>query len=155
MKRNRFMSIMAGLIILTGTGISNIAMAQVSRGNLIVDNNFMNGEVTNPESDPKVEERNIKDEFRGINLTAQRFDQIKQARRQFHNGLRQAFKSNIGSILQLVLLPGKEAEDRLGNLLRNPMSDYSEALTNILTPEEIKIWQQNGERIQKRNQQGS
>lgn len=157
MKRNKLVPIMAGLIILTGAGVSNIVMAQFSRSKLMVNNDNIshNEEDTGPESDPKVEEHNLQNEFRGINLTPQQFDQIKQARRQFRDGFKQAALSNFGSLFQMTLLPKKEAEDMGTNIFRNPIVNYSEAISKILTPEELKIWHRNLEEGAKRNQQGS
>ena len=133
-------------ILMIGFGVSNnIAVAQLSEDALIdsIDKIPMNGEVIDHESDPAVEERNIKNEFKGIDLTPQRLEQIKQARRQLRTGLKQVMKSDFSQILKVVFLPKQQAEERAGNILENPIAGYGEAISKILTPEEIKIWQRN------------
>lgn len=103
----------------------------------------MEGEVIDHE-DPAAEERNLKEEFQGTNLTPEQFEQVRQARRQFRDELKQV-SQDFGSILQLVFLPQDEGERRAGDVLGNPITNYSNALSKILTPEQIEIWQQNME----------
>ena len=148
MKRRFLLPIFATGLLLTSLGVSQIANAQSSEDGLIKPSDeipFEEGEIQDEESDPAVEERNLRKEFRGIELTPEEFEQVSQARRQFRQELAEAIKNNYGSIIQLVFLPQSEAETQAGKVLGNPITNYSDAISQILTPEEIKIWQQNME----------
>ena len=148
MKNLFFLPIFAIGLLLTGLGFSQVAIAQSSQDDLIESIDeipFEEGEIQDEESDPAVEERNLRKEFRGIELTPEEFDRVRQARRQFRQELTEVMQQDFGSILQLVFLPQSEAEERSGKVLGNPIANYGRAISQVLTPEEIKIWQRNME----------
>ena len=147
MKRQLVLSIFAAIALIGGLSGQNVASAQFSEDFLIesIDEIPMEGEVTDHESDPAVEEQNLREEFRGVDLTAEQFEQVRQARRQFRDEMTQILSEDFGSVLQLVFLPQAEAESRSVNVLGNPIVNYGNALSEILTPEQIEIWQKNME----------
>lgn len=148
MKPRFLLPVIATALLLTNLGVSQVAIAQLSQEDLIESIDeipFGDIKIIEREYDPAVQERNLRKEFRGIDLTPQEFEQIRQARRKFHQELKTVVKKDFGSIIQLVFLPKAEAESRSGEVFSNPLTNYSNAMSKILTPEEIKIWQQNME----------
>lgn len=149
MKRNKLMAILVGAIVLSSIGVFNAVAQSPSQRDLINSINkipMTDEQITDPESDPVVETRNLQVEFKGTNLTPQQFEQIRQARRQFRADIKQVMSDDLGKILQLVFLPKAQAEKQSVEVLGNLIAGYSNAVSRILTPEQIKIWQQNLER---------
>ncbi|MGG6270727.1 hypothetical protein ACQ4M3_39410 [Leptolyngbya sp. AN03gr2] len=141
-----FVAMVTSAVILAG--LSSSAVAQIPRRSLlngINQGNQSNLPITDHESDPSVEERNLRNEFRGINLTPQQFEQLRKARRQLRADLKQIMSGNMGQLLMLFVLPKAQADQRSVEIFKNPMGNYASAISKTLTPEQFKIWQRNVE----------
>jgi Spy/CpxP family protein refolding chaperone len=163
MKRRFLTSTLTGLIILAGVIIPTSVQAQSTpdqnqRGIMIdlLDQVPFAGEVNDLESDPAVEERNLRQEFRDIEMTNSQFDQIRQARRQFRADLGEIMTSNLGGLIQLIFLPKAQAEQKSIEIFGAPIRSYGESIARVLSPEQVQVWQRNMEQdAQNRQQQTS
>jgi Spy/CpxP family protein refolding chaperone len=162
MKRHFLTSTLTGLIILAGIIIPTSVQAQSTpdRSQPGVMTDLLNqiplaGEVTDLESDPAVEERNLRQEFRDIEMTNPQFDQIRQARRQFRTDLGEIMTSNLGGLIQLIFLPKAQADRKAIEIFGAPMRSYGEAISRVLSPEQVQVWQRNMEQDARNRQQTS
>lgn len=150
MKRNKFLTILVGVIALVGIGqvTAGIPKSRAVNAPAAITNNQTTPDgitVQYEESSPAEEERNLKQEFRGINLTQQQLEQVKQLRRQLKAELKQVIIPNLAQVLMLTVLPKQQAEQKLGDLLGKPLTAYGEGLSKVLTPAQLKVWQKNAE----------
>lgn len=141
-------AIFAGALVLQGISASGMAVAQSAKQDLTnVPNGISvtNFSVTDTESDPSVEARNLEREFQGANLNAQQRTQITQARRQFRTDLRRAITSpgSLGTIFRLAFSPKAQAQQAAESWVGKPFQNYSTAVSRVLSAEQLVIWQRN------------
>ena len=153
MKHRFFLPILTSVVLLTGMEANTVASAQINKREPVQTNAVsievaddfpLEADVDNPQIDPAAEEQRLREEFRGINLTLQQFERVRQARRLFHSELQKAASQNFGLLLfQFAFSSQVEASQRAREVLGNPIANYVNALAEILTPEQLRIWRQN------------
>lgn len=153
MKHRFFLPTLTIVVLLTGIEANTVASTQINQGEP-VQTNEVSIEITGDSSletaleSPRVgstaEEERLREEFRGINLTLQQFEQVRQARYLFNRELEKAASQNIGLLLfQFAFSSQLEASQRAREVLGHTIANYANALAEILTPEQLRIWCQN------------
>ncbi|MBE9011900.1 hypothetical protein IQ250_16990 [Pseudanabaenaceae cyanobacterium LEGE 13415] len=84
--------------------------------------------------------KTISQEFKDIKLTSEQRTAIQQARREMQTQIVQQVQNNPQLVQQL---PADLQAGRLNQTLSQPLSNYSEAIAQILTPQQQQRWQKN------------
>ncbi|HTL90144.1 MAG TPA: hypothetical protein VL134_12145 [Leptolyngbya sp.] len=82
----------------------------------------------------------LSDEFKGIQLTAEQNAEIQNARKTLQSELVKQFKENPNLVEQL---QSELQKGRLDTTLSQPVTNYSNDVTQILTPQQQQQWQKN------------
>lgn len=150
MKYNKLMLVAASVIGLSSIGIAHRVEARSIEQSVANVPNALSTENSgwiDHESDPAVEARNLDREFRGVNLTPQQREQVVQARRQLRADMKQVVTSPnaLGTIFRMLFSSQVSAERIAADWLGESIGTYAQSLSEILTPQQLAIWQRNSE----------
>ncbi|MBD1844747.1 hypothetical protein H6F89_15345 [Cyanobacteria bacterium FACHB-63] len=84
--------------------------------------------------------RTFSDEFKGMKLSAEQIDRLERARQQMQTEIVRQLQNNPQLVKQL---QADLQAGRLNQTLSQPLSNYRDAVAQVLTPEQQQKWQKN------------